>query len=292
MKRQVFFYLCLGFLVILFASSFLSSVIAAEDKQEWYDVGDDSSNIFWTSEWAAQTFTPRNAINITAISIKVFRTGSPGTLYVSIVKTDALGLPTSAEVSSGTIDANTFSSSSPGTWKNITMTEATLSKDKIYAIVLHIGGGVADWVAWRCDRSSASYPRGLYAESGNAGISWISYSDSDFMFIVYGYVVVSPPEEAEFTGISLANIPIQLANVLGISEFVAKMILSSITIFAFILPVVVLSKKPSPMAVGIIGVAAESMLVGMGWLDVWLLLLTVLVVVILFSGKIADWLGK
>ena len=292
MKRQVFFYLCLGFLVILFASSFLSSVIAAEDKQEWYDVGDDSSNIFWTSEWAAQTFTPRNAINITAISIKVFRTGSPGTLYVSIVKTDALGLPTSAEVSSGTIDANTFSSSSPGTWKNITMTEATLSKDKIYAIVLHIGGGVADWVAWRCDRSSASYPRGLYAESGDAGISWISYSDSDFMFIVYGYVVVPPPEEAEFTGISLANIPIQLSLVLGVDVFVAKIILSTITLFALLLPVTTLSKKTNTMAVVIIGIATEGMLVAIGWLEIYFLLITLLIIAALFGTRMADWMGK
>jgi len=76
---------------------------------------------------------------------------------------------------------------------------------------------------------------------------------------------------------SLNDIPTYFADIAGTTEAVAQIILSIIVIFAFLCPyLVVAHKKPSPMISLILVFLAECFLVGVGWLDIWVLIMSAL----------------
>ena len=180
----------------------------AELKESYY-TGDDSQ---WGTpiyevyneipghicESLVQTFTTESSYILAKVRLKLWKSGSPGTLTIGIYRTDGSGYPTGSALCSVTTNGNTLGSS-PGVYRELTFSAgATLSSGTKYAIMLTAPDGVVDndYVMWRCDITSSAYSGGeglvsAYWEDEFQG--WkttISGEVFDFMFIIYGDDVV------------------------------------------------------------------------------------------------------
>ncbi|MBA7636868.1 hypothetical protein ES703_44496 [subsurface metagenome] len=154
---------------------------------EYYNTGDDGVFNFGDNWWGAQTFTPSVTHKITSVKLLLYRSGSPGTITVSIKATDG-GHPTGPDLCSGTTDGDTLPTTSPYEWREITLGAGyDPSADTKYAIVVRAPDAVApDYIRWRYDKTSATYGGGNYEVSDDSGFIWTPYPTYDFMFEEWG----------------------------------------------------------------------------------------------------------
>ena len=159
---------------------------------EYYNTGDDNHYWIRANWWLAQSFTigtvgTNEDHYITSVKLKLYRYGSPGTITVSIRNADANGLPTGSDLTSGTLNGNSITTTGPGEWYEITLTQYQLSASTQYTIVVRApDGNDSNKVAWRFDGSTPTYGGGTGSYSGNSGASWTGISDQDYMFEEYG----------------------------------------------------------------------------------------------------------
>lgn len=83
--------------------------------------------------------------------------------------------------------------------------------------------------------------------------------------------------------VSLEDIPAALADLWGITEASAQILLSIVVILAVLLPVMYLSKGSSEMIIIIMTFITISFLVGIGWLPFWILIAIVSVMAIAWA---------
>jgi len=100
-----------------------------------------------------------------------------------------------------------------------------------------------------------------------------------------------PEDEGYPTQIDLSGLPNVLAIALNISIFGARMLLSSMVLFGFMLPIAVFSKKEGYVIPLIVGVSIMGFLIAIQWLDYWILLIVALIVAGLWSNKIKGWVS-
>ena len=86
----------------------------------------------------------------------------------------------------------------------------------------------------------------------------------------------------------IEEIPEWLADAWLIDEAVAQVLLSIVVIFSILLPVMYLSKGKSPTLYMIFAFLAECLLVGLGWMPLWVLIATVAVMAIAVAMLGAD----
>ena len=79
---------------------------------------------------------------------------------------------------------------------------------------------------------------------------------------------------------SLEDIPADFATYFGINELSAQVILSIMVIFTVLLPPMILTKGKTPTLYLMIFLLVECLLVGIGWLDFWILIVTVVILVL------------
>ena len=158
---------------------------------EYYNTGDDVAAGGYLNHWRAQTFTPQVAHKIASVKLKLYRTGSPGTVTVGIRATDVDGHPTGADLCSGTTNGNTLTTDTAGEWRGITLGAGyNLSASTKYAIVVRAtSGDIDNRFYWRADNSSPSYSGGNHEYSSNSGSSWDTVTTADCMFEEWGAVV-------------------------------------------------------------------------------------------------------
>jgi hypothetical protein len=172
------------------AQDFMFEVWSGSDKQcyEFYDTGDDDwgGNRGSAACWQAQTFSVGSTAHVvTSVKLKLFKAGNPGTFTVSIRATDANGLPTGSDLTSGSVAGSGLPTSA--SWFGIAVTQYSLSANTKYAIVCRSStGDASNYFAWRCDTSSPSYTGGNRAYSTNNGSTWSNDMNQDFMFEVWG----------------------------------------------------------------------------------------------------------
>ncbi len=152
---------------------------------EHYDAGDNHSESFFGIYWTAQGFTPTTSHTLSMISLKLNKFGNPGILTVGVRLADAFGKPTGADLTSGTIDCSTFSTSY--LWKNITLTPYYVSAGTTYVIVIRLAGGdFSNDVGMRMVFGSPTYAGGKWWMSLNSGSTWTFGGTSfDAMFREY-----------------------------------------------------------------------------------------------------------
>jgi len=157
-------------------------------KFEYYNTDDDAYGQIYSSSWRAQTFTPSNNHKITSVKLLLYRSGSPGTVTVSIRATDGSGHPTGGDLCSGTTNGNTLTTNTNGEWREITLGDGySLSGSTKYAIVVRALDGDGDnCLRWRVDSTSASYSGGNDEYSNDSGSSWDNSPGHDFMFEEWG----------------------------------------------------------------------------------------------------------
>ena len=174
---------------------------------DFFNTGDDSQGDFQSSEWMAQTFQASENYDIASVKLQFFRTGSPGTLTVSIRATSG-GLPTGSDLASGTFDTSSITTSSPGDWYEISFgTPYSLSSGTTYAIVCRVpSGNGSNYLLWRTD-TAAGYANGQRCGSSDSGANWSAVSTQDLMFETYSAVstnssTISAKARIEQTGVS------------------------------------------------------------------------------------------
>jgi len=161
-------------------------------RYDYYNTGDTGSNGFDDERWGANTFTVSEAFVIESVKLKLLRsaTQAPGTITVSIRATSA-GVPTGADLISGTTDGDSLTTDAGGEWREITFSaQRSLSAGTQYAIVVRcsapeVGGDYP--LKWRVDGAAPAYSDGNYCWSTDSGANWsLLGSDADHMFECWG----------------------------------------------------------------------------------------------------------
>ncbi len=155
-----------------------------------------SVNIYGTG-WVGQTFTPSIRHSVTSVNLKLYKSGSPGTITASIRATSG-GVPIGADLASGTYNGDTLGSS-PGAFVSIDLGSGTiLDASTQYAICIRApSGDISNRIVWR--RSGDLYADGTRVNSNDSGGSWSFSGPSatqDMMFEELGTSVPVYPTDA------------------------------------------------------------------------------------------------
>lgn len=152
--------------------------------QNYYNTGENDQADFSDTLWKAQTFTVGDAYTINRVRVKIYRLGSPGTITVSIRATTE-GVPSGADLTSGTTSGNTLTDSDAGEWRSISLTDYELSASTAYAIVIRGGVDASNKGYWKNDSTATG---GMY-QSANSGSTWSGLGvTSTFIFETYSPV--------------------------------------------------------------------------------------------------------
>ena len=153
-----------------------------------YSTHNTGSTSFSGADWVAMNFTASESYTITSVKLNLFRTGTPGTLTVSIRATTA-DVPSGADLASGTFAGNDLLTT-PGQYEEITLgAGCSLVSGTKYAIVC------------RCAAASVYWGRGLgYANGGrctsaDSGASWGAESVVSMNFETWGTPASSIPSD-------------------------------------------------------------------------------------------------
>jgi len=164
-------------------------------KYEYYEVDDDTSSIIQGANWRAMTFTLGTTgtdvdFNLSFLNLKVLRSGSPGTVTVSIRNVDSNNKPTGNDLSTGTIDGDALTTTAE--WQTVSMSSVRLLASTQYAIVVRAPDGDTDnTLLWRYDNNDGAYTGGDRNHSADSGASWTIASDDDMLFEVWGVATLS-----------------------------------------------------------------------------------------------------
>ena len=152
---------------------------------EQYITGDDADASTFGDNWFAQTFTPTTNHSCVGVNM-LFSVGTnPGKLTCSLRATDSSGLPTGADLVSGTIPAVDMNSVISDAWIEVGFGSGfNLIALTTYAIVIRAldGASVNNDINWRYDSSSPIYAGGSKINSTDAGVGWTADTSGDFMF--------------------------------------------------------------------------------------------------------------
>lgn len=93
--------------------------------------------------------------------------------------------------------------------------------------------------------------------------------------------------------VDLSEMPQRLGDSLGMSLLAGQMLSSAIVLALFLFPTMLLTKRSGQqgMAVIIMTFMVMGSLVAFGWLPIWFLLVTALLVALLFAGKMRGYIG-
>lgn len=143
----------------------------AATERDYYKVGDASSygvpeDFYGAGTALAQSFIASSNYSITLIKLKMRRTGSPGTITVTVYDADGSGFPTGGALCSGTRNGNNVTTGASGNWYNTFIdTPVDLSSGERYVIVLTVPeGDYSNYIGWRADTGGpGGYDNGVFS---------------------------------------------------------------------------------------------------------------------------------
>lgn len=149
---------------------------------------DDYVNFGNTSEWRAETFTPSSNHTISSVVVKLWRSGSPGTVTTSIQATSG-GFPDGSNLGLGsTIDGNSLTTNAAGEDITVTFSPAvSVSSGTEYAFLMkclsHPGG--TNYLRWNMNSTGGGESASAVV-TGNSGASWADFGTYIFYHDIYG----------------------------------------------------------------------------------------------------------
>jgi hypothetical protein len=173
--------------------------ISAATLYENLNTGDDgASDDIYGSNWSAMVFTADSTSHtITSARVKIKKTGSPGTVILSLKET-ASSLPTGDDLTSATLNGNNFSTSYD--WIEFDFTETGIEGGKEYALVLRAtAGDNTNDIQWASD-IGGGLSGAVGCNSTNSGITWASDTPEDYLFEVWGEPALDLIDGAVFSG--------------------------------------------------------------------------------------------
>jgi len=155
--------------------------------QIYYTGGDDKDYDIHGINWSATSANVTIAFDIVGVDLKLLRVGNPGTVVVGIREMVG-GTIQAADLVSGSIDGDGFTTDVGGDWEEITFSDKySLTKDDQFAIVVRAtGGNATNYVGWRAD-STSTYTGGQANNSVNSGVVWTPVVGESFMFVVRAF---------------------------------------------------------------------------------------------------------
>jgi len=161
------------------------------DLKESFNTNDDDYGNFGGASWLGQTFTTTSAYTITSVKLKMFKSGSPGTLTIRIRATSGT-YPVTPDLCIGTIDPTTFTTNTAGDWYEITFgAGAPLTDATVYGITANYDS-TSGTVGWRRNFNSGLYAGGKAVVSDTSGGdgTWADSvaGNTDDMFETWGTV--------------------------------------------------------------------------------------------------------
>lgn len=111
-----------------------------------------------------------------------------------------------------------------------------------------------------------------------------------FFFLVLTFFIRSAYAEED---INIENLPAQLADAWGITEFAAGIFISMILLFTFLIPTLLIAKgkEGGTLAIMIVGFGIMGFCISIGYLNYWFLLLITLLVAALYAKRVTETLG-
>jgi len=189
MKKKLLIGAVAVVVLLLAGGALCAKVFAMPATELWenYSTGVDGNYTIQSNEWYAQTFTiTPESHSVNEIRVYGYREGEPGTVTLSIRDT-ASGLPTGADLTSGTFNGDTVTNSTAGAWCAVAVTEINLDYGEVYAVVARAEAGDADNTFHiLVDESTPSYAGGSAIESSDSGVTWSADTGTDAYFQVYG----------------------------------------------------------------------------------------------------------
>lgn len=184
--------LIITILIALITSILPTTVLASDTLFEHYNTGyDNVQEIGYVSYpgvdlyVGGQTFTPQVTHNQTSVKLKLFRSGSPGTITCYLFGT-AAGLPVAPILRYKTYNGNSITTNANGEWVEFVWeTPYKVTAGVKYAIVLvspNKGGSI--W--WQEDVTSPTYTGGNKIFSVDGSATFDNYYGTDMMFETYG----------------------------------------------------------------------------------------------------------
>lgn len=163
---------------------------------DYYNTNDDNANNYGNGGaniWEGQTFTASNTYTITSVKLKQYKAGNGGGTFTASIRATSAGLPTGADLCSGTLSAATWTSTTGGDWQEITLGAGALITSGVqYAICVRMSApDGTNYMNWRLDGSSPTYSGGQRVYSSNSGSTWGSTSTQDCMFENWGNLAPS-----------------------------------------------------------------------------------------------------
>lgn len=157
----------------------ISTVIlpsSIELYDSYVDGIDYQKTVYWIGTryvWFAQTFTPEENYNITSVILKLYRTGLPGQVPVSIRATDAVtGKPTGPDLCTDTFDGNEITTNTDGEEITFSFDSSSLVAGTKYVIILKSPINERTYVNWKIDKADGGYSGGSTYISIDGGVTW------------------------------------------------------------------------------------------------------------------------
>jgi hypothetical protein len=171
-------------------SSFTSETTQTAIAYESYKTLNDQDNLSGVV-WKGQSFTPSVSHYITKVRLPLLRVGNPaGNVTVGIRKTDASGLPTGSNLTTGSIPCSSFIAAwSPVTWYDIALTAYKLDAGTKYAIIISAPRANSTNMVYYHVNTAGTYSGGQFVYSSNSGTAWRTggnYTGWDIAFEEWG----------------------------------------------------------------------------------------------------------
>lgn len=118
------------------------------------------------------------------------------------------------------------------------------------------------------------------------------------MKLIYGivtitliFVLISTVYAADDDTVELDELDDYLSEKLGISLFPAQLLTTAIMLGLFVFPTLLLTKGHNEQMIAALGMTLVVLgfCIVIGWLDYWFLIIVVMIVALMFSGKMRDW---
>jgi hypothetical protein len=110
-------------------------------------------------------------------------------------------------------------------------------------------------------------------------------------FVLFLCLISSIPSvyAAEDDGVNFMDFPQYLSEAIGIPVFAAQLLISTILLFAVLLPCAIWAK--SSLVAIIVGFSMMGILVALQWLPYWFLLLIALIVALIYAKELKGSVG-
>lgn len=159
-----------------------------ETRKYRYQTGADAVHEIQTTNWEGQTFlVDATADTAYGAQLYCYKLGAPASNYTVAIRATAAGLPTGADLATGTLtiaDISVSNQYDKGAWYTVTFgTPLALTAATTYALIVYSAGnsaGVA--LQWTSDDSAPSFSGGSRVSSANSGSTWTADTAKDFHF--------------------------------------------------------------------------------------------------------------